>query len=56
MEVLSLIGNFVFDTEEGEQTQLFRKIFGHKMEKVKGIQGKLHIEETNYLYSSQNKY
>jgi len=37
MEVFSWIGNFVFETEEGEQTQLFREIFGRKKEQVTGI-------------------
>jgi hypothetical protein len=56
MEVFSWIGNLVFESEEGEQTQLFRKIFGRKKEKLTGIQRQLHIKETHYLHSSQNNY
>jgi hypothetical protein len=37
MEVFSWIGNLVFEIEEEEQTQLFRKIFGRKKEQVTRI-------------------
>jgi hypothetical protein len=37
MEVFSWIGKFVYEMEEGEQTELFRKIFGLKKVKVTGI-------------------
>jgi hypothetical protein len=50
MGVFSWIGNLVFETEEGEQTQLFGKILGRKKNNLTGIRRKLHIEEIHYLY------